>query len=68
MSARNIGIVYRRNSPKPSATVATLITMFVPLSSFFASQRGLRRSIAVLIGKAKEESLRLWSSAAMNSL
>jgi len=45
MSARNIGIVYRKELTEALRDRRTLITMFVlPIIIFSASQRGLRRS------------------------
>jgi len=57
MSARNIGIVYRKELTEALRDRRTLITMFVlPLIIFPLLSVGFGAMIAVLIGKAKEES------------
>ena len=56
MSARNIGIVYRKELTEALRDRRTLITMFVlPLIIFPLLSVGFGAMIAVLIGKAKEE-------------
>jgi len=57
MSLRNIGIVYRKELTESLRDRRTLITMFVlPLIIFPLLSVGFGAMIAVLIGKAKEES------------
>ena len=56
MSARNIGIVYRKELTEALRDRRTLITMFiVPLVLFPLVSVGFGAAIAALIGKAKEE-------------
>jgi len=56
MSARNIGIVYKKELTEALRDRRTLITMFiVPLVLFPLVSVGFGAAIAALIGKAKEE-------------
>src|SRR6202171_1716642 len=56
MSARNIGIVYRKELTEALRHRRTLITMFiVPLILFPLVSVGFGAAISVLIGKAKQE-------------
>jgi len=60
MSARNIGIVYRKELTEALRDRRTLITMFiVPLVLFPLVSVGFGAAIAALIGKAKEETPRV---------
>jgi sodium transport system permease protein len=56
MSARNIGIVYRKELTESLRDRRTLITMFiVPLILFPLVSVGFGAAISVLVGKAKQE-------------
>ena len=56
MSARNIGIVYKKELTEALRDRRTLIVMFiVPLVLFPLVSVGFGAAIAALIGKAKEE-------------
>ena len=60
MSARNIGIVYRKELTEALRDRRTLIVMFiVPLLLFPLVSVGFGAAIAALIGKAKEETPRV---------
>ena len=69
MSARNIGIVYRKELTEALRDRRTLIVMFiVPLVLFPLVSVGFGAAIAALIGKAKEETPKVMVIGGQDSL